>query len=111
MPKTIISPNAIEGSTFIISVTFYNELNVATVPNTAKWSLSDLSGNIINGRVDQEIAGLTSTVSIVLSGLDLALPEGVDSYRILTITATYDSILEDDLTLVDQVTFLIKNLV
>lgn len=108
---TVMSEQAIEGATFAIDITFSDEDGAAVIPKAGlKWSLTDLFGNVVNNRADITIEGPASTVTIVLSGADLALPDPDDNVRVLTIEGTYDGALGTDLPLVDEARFTIVNL-
>ena len=103
--------NAIEESTYVITASFVDEDGDAVVPNAGLvWSLTTLEGVEVNSRTDEAIAS-ASSVDIVLSGDDLALVDGKDTYLILTVEGTYDSVLGNDLPIKDSAQFLIKNLI
>jgi|WetSurMetagenome_2_1015567.scaffolds.fasta_scaffold298129_2 hypothetical protein len=110
MPVNITTPNAIEESTYIVTVAFQDEDGNSFTPNHAYWTLTDTSGTVVNSESEIEIASLGDSVEIVLSGDDLALPEGADARRILTVEGTYDSDAGTDLPFKEQATFLVKNL-
>lgn len=110
---TVITTRAIEESTFVVSVSFFDEGGDAVVPNSATWSLLDLDGNIINNRDGVTIIPLASTVSIVLSGDDLAINplDQQNQWRRLLVDAVYDSDLGLGLPLADELQFKVSNLV
>lgn len=115
MPVTIASPAAIEESTYVIDVSFFDEAGAPATPNTdLAWSLMDADGNIINSREAVAIAP-APTITIVLHGADLAVGEPAEEsdygYRYLLLTGTYDSSLGANLELREQVQFSIGNLV
>jgi len=104
---------AVEESTYVITCDFIDDEGQPVIPKTAKWTLTDESGNIINSRVDVEITSLAATVYIVLKAADLALSagfSGVSQNRVLTIESTYDSTHGPDFPLNDQVLFPVVNL-
>jgi hypothetical protein len=109
---TYLTTTAEEESTYLISAAFTDENDVAVVPDTITWTLTDADGNVINSREDVSVSSPAASVDIVLSGDDLGLQAGEtgDVVRILTIEATYDSDAGDDLPLKDKATFIIKNL-
>ena len=74
------------------------------------WSLLEPDGTVVNEREDVTVSPAES-VTIVLSGDDLAMDEAYDVERILLIEGTYDSDLGSDLPLRDQLTFTIEDLV
>ena len=70
---TVLGTLAKEESTYTITVSFFDDDDVATTPASATWTLSDLKGNIINSREDVSIGSLGTSVEIKLSGDDLAI--------------------------------------
>jgi len=110
MPITI-TDTANEKSTFALELAITDENGDPLTPNTLTWTLTDLAGNVINERAGIEIATPASTVTVVLSGDDLALPERAAPLRVVTLEGTYDSDLGNDLLLKEEVQFAIRNLV
>jgi hypothetical protein len=103
--------NAVEKSTYGITVPFVDEDGEAVTPTTAVWTLSDDRGNVINSRSDVAISPLASTVQIVLTGADLALSANDRGHRRFTVKATYNSSLGSGLALNSEVRFWIEPLV
>lgn len=100
-----------EKSTLVITATFTDEDGNSVAPNPYLfWSLTDLEGNIINGR-DSVYVAVSETIKIVLRGNDLALSADKDEYRLVTVEGTYDSALGDNLPIKKSIKFLVKNLV
>lgn len=97
---------AVEGSTFVITVSLTDEAGNAVVPKTGTWSLIDLKGNIINSRENVAISPLAASYDVVLSGDDLP----AKTLRLL-IQATYDSDKGADLNLRDEIAFNVTDLV
>jgi len=102
-----INEEAFEESTFILSVSGFDENEYSVMPKTITWSLSNISGVIINSREDV-VETPATTVYIVLSGDDLAITDDSDTVRMVTIKATYDSNLGSDLPLVEDYRFKIN---
>lgn len=105
-----LSPNAVEQSTYAITVAFTDEAGNPVTPNAgATWTLTDSNGNVIN---ELEDVGFTEddTITIVLSGADLTLVDN-DKERVLTVQCTYDSDLGNDLSFKQEVRFFIDDLV
>jgi hypothetical protein len=96
-----------ERGTKAIPVSFSYESEgeeVAYIPKTGSWSLYNVNEAIINDRENVPIAPLLSSVTIVLSGLDLdAAVDG--ELRRLVFKGTYDSALGNDLPIVKEVQF------
>jgi hypothetical protein len=108
----ITTPIAIEKSTYVITAAFTDEDGDPVVPNSGlNWTLTDLTGTVVNSRSAVTIAVPAASVSIVLSGLDLALADGKDTYRILTVEGTYNSALGSGLPIKASVQFKIQNLI
>lgn len=108
MPTTITTKKAVEGSTFILTASFFDEDEVEVTPNAGMvWTLTNGRGVVVNNREDVDVVEDTS-VDIVLQGDDLMIEDG--RYRILTLEGTYNSDLGSNLPLKDQVIFEIHNL-
>lgn len=110
MPTTITTQIPNEKATAVIVVAFTDEDGAAMTPETLTWTLTDLNGNIIHGRDAESITPNTS-VDIILSGDDLAIPNHSLLKRIITIEGTYNSSYGTGLPLKDQVIFTINDLV
>ena len=98
-----ISITANQDSTFVVVAEFFDEDGVAVTPSSpVLWELEDNSGiQVSNGSV---AAG--SSVSIVLSGTDLAVSDSEEllnnsnnARRTIIVSTTYDSSLGTDLAL------------
>lgn len=72
-----------------IEVAFTDTLGVAVTPLTASWTLSDLSGNVVNSRQSVAITPLDTAVTIKLSGADLEAAAGSAVTRELSVQGTY----------------------
>ena len=102
--------HALEKSTYVIRVAFFDEDSVAETPTAVTWTLSTSSGTVINSRLNV-VAVPASTIDILLSGLDLAFQTGeaITAARVLTINATYTSILGAGLPLKQVFNFIIDD--
>jgi hypothetical protein len=107
MPS-VLSTNAVDKSTYIVTAAFTDEDDAAVAPTTLTWTLTDDLGTVINDREDVEVESPSSSEDIVLSGDDLAVADG--SVRILTVEGTYNSDAGSGLPLKDQVRFTIEDL-
>jgi hypothetical protein len=106
-----LTPNAVERSTYPISISFTDENGDPMTPNIGlNWTLTDAEGSVINSRNAVTITP-DETVQIVLSGADLAIPDRGGRRRILTIEGTYDSSLGSGLPIKGQAKFEIEQLV
>lgn len=109
IPKLPIA--AVEQSTYFPIASFFDEDGNAEDVKTLTWTLTDISGNVINAREDVEVDSPSSVETIVLSGNDLAVFVGDRLRRVITFKATYDSDLGNDLPLTGAAEFPIVQLV
>jgi hypothetical protein len=103
---------AIDGSTYAITVSFFNEDGDPMSPHDPiTWTLTDQAGNVVNNRqgVSAAIANGQTAVTIVLHGNDLAVE--YDTIYLMLVEGTYDSDLGNNLEIRDQVEFVVKHLV
>jgi hypothetical protein len=110
MPSTLTTL-ANERSTYVITAAFTDAAGDAVVPNSITWTLTDEAWRVINSRSAVAVAVPAASISIVLSGADLALHDAKDSGgRVLTVEAEYDSTEGSGLPLNDEVRFRIAPL-
>ena len=111
---TTIVVEAKERSTVAFLGVFTDEDGDAVTPSACTWTLTDLSGDVINSRAQVAVSSLSSSVSIVLSGADLqilATEEDQElAYRYLVVEATYTSSLGAGMPLKDEIFFTVRNL-
>ena len=89
----LLSVHATEESTYIVTITFTDEDGNAVIPDTIKWTLTDLYKTVINGREDVVIAVPAASNEVLLKGEDLQiLGSGDDGARVFTVKATYTSL-------------------
>lgn len=107
----IETPEAVEGSTYPVTVSFTDENGDAVVPNAGlAWKLTDQSGTVINSRSAVAVSPAAS-VTIVLSGADLAVPAGAGVVRrLLAVSGTYNSDLGSNLAIQEEVEFQVREL-
>jgi hypothetical protein len=109
MPSIITDQKAVEGGTFALNFAFYDEASAAMTPNSLYWTLTDQQGNIVNSRDAVPITSLQTSIDIVLTGNDLAVPSGKEWFDeiklFLTLTGNYNSDLGNNLQLHDVVEF------
>ena len=105
---TVITTKATEEDTYIVIFTFTDEDGTAMTPDTCLETLTDLSGNVINS-IEARVNTPTSVLSIVYSGDDLTLSEGVGRKRLCTVTGTYESSYGSGLSYVEVAKFEIEN--
>lgn len=104
-----LNKTAQELGTFIVNASFRDEDGVATAPTTLKWTLFGRGNVVINGKEDQVIASPGASNDVLLSGLDLALADGVD--RWILFSATYSSSLGSNLPTFEVGHFQVKNVI
>lgn len=107
---TELTDRAPERGSFGVEFTFLDQDGSALTPKAGlNWTLTDVEGTVVNGRENVAITA-ASTVTVVLSGLDLAVGDGLFGFwRKLLIQGTYDSTLGTNLPLTDEVWFEIQN--
>ncbi len=89
---TILTKKPNESSTYIITLTFLDVDNVAFIPASCVWSLTDTKGTILNGRDRVSETIDTNTYDFLLSGDDLIYAVGESKgKRVFTVEGTYDS--------------------
>lgn len=111
MPTEITNVNAVEKSTFIITIAFTDDDGNSVAPATMVWSLVDTNGEVINDRDQVEITDPDNREDIVLTGDDLVITESRSQVpRWLVFEGTYNSDAGNGLYLKDQVKFYIDNL-
>ncbi len=101
---------AVEDGTYVITARFTDENSAAVVPSAITWTLLGLDGNVINSRTKVAVAVPATTISVVLSGNDLALTASDSGDRRLLVEATYTSSLGTGLPLKKEYNFSIDNL-
>jgi len=105
-----IEAHAREEGTFVVLATFTDEDDAGVVCDTLTWTLSDLDGNVLNGRSAVAITPSATTESIVLQGTDLAMVVSQTRERMLTLQWTYSSTYGTNLPQNEQATFIIDDL-
>ena len=107
---------AVEGSTLGITISFTDDDGAAETPTSANWTLTDVDGNPINSRDEVNIGSLDTSVTVTLSGDDLAITAGEtgtlygEVKRRFIVQAVYDSTLGNNLPMVDSVEFKIRDI-
>lgn len=99
----------LERSTLALVASFHDEADELITPSAIVWSLTDGDGNVLNERDELPVTPTANTITIVLSGDDLAMPAGDDGRRQVVIRAVYDGNLGDDLPITGLIEFTIRN--
>lgn len=103
MAISYLSTEAIEQSTYAVSVAFYDENGDSVTPNSGlTWSLLNRAGSVVNSRGTVSITS-AGTVTIVLYGADLDISDGYE--RSLLVQGTYSSSLGTALPLKEEARF------
>jgi hypothetical protein len=113
MANTItIDTKPAEEGTAVVTVAFTDHDGVAVSPNagTLTWTLTDGRGTVINLRTDVAITSAAS-VTIVLSGDDLAITTPTGAKRIITVEGLYNSTDGNNLPIKVQGVFTIQEFV
>lgn len=97
MPLPLNTAAAEEGALLITFSSFTDESGATVTPSAVAWTLIDVLGNVVNSR-SGVAATPGSSVQILLSGDDLALPTTLrGNKRIIELAYTYDSSLGNGL--------------
>ncbi|SPD73844.1 hypothetical protein PITCH_A2000013 [uncultured Desulfobacterium sp.] len=101
-----------EQSTGVIPCSFRDRDGSPVVPNWVRWTLTR-NGSVINEREQVDVTP-GADIEIVLSGMDLQLLTTENKKKVvkrkITVEASYDSDLGDDLSLKGDYEFQIRNL-
>lgn len=102
---------AVEQSTYIVTVEFFDSDGISVTPKIAQWTLKDEDGAVVNSRDAVDLPTPEATEYIALTGNDLALPDTAKPFRYLLVEAQYDSVTYgNDLWLREEFKFKITNL-
>ncbi len=99
-----------EKSYAVFQVVFKDENDTAITPTSINWSLTNDSGDIINGRNNVSFGVPASTINILTTGVDNTIVDG-DKTRVLTVEALVDTGLGNDLSITQELKYTIKDLV
>lgn len=89
MGRVYLSTPATEGSTFVVPFSLTSDDGTTVTPSTARWSLTDMAGDVINERSAVVIASPAVSNEIVLTGDDLAGIANDAGYRVITVSGNY----------------------
>lgn len=113
MPRPeILETIAEEQGTYVLDLAFKDEDDLPVIPTSINWTLTTLSGEVVNSRSEIDVSPPASEVNVVLSGDDLQLLVHKDSYswRLFTVKALYNSDLAPGLPINKAVRFKVRNL-
>lgn len=105
--------DAYDKSSYFITCSFFDEEGEPVQPISAKWTLTNGNGQLVNAQNANEIAEPIGTSTVVaLSGLDLvAGTSRAANTRCLTVEATYISaVTGDEMPLNKEATFRVIDL-
>lgn len=91
MSRSILSAHADENGTYHVEMTFKDEAGANMSPDTAKWTLTDVKGTVINSRSSVDIASPSYFERVTLSSNDLAIADNKDKKVVFTVYGTYTS--------------------
>jgi hypothetical protein len=106
---TVLTVEAVEGSTYVVTAAFTDEDGDLVVPNSVSWTLTESDGDVVNGRQDVSETP-ASSVDILLQGDDLLAKPAGGGYLLMTVTADYDSALGSGLPLIGQARIVVVEL-
>lgn len=110
MARPKLTVEAVERSTYVVTLSFTDEDANAAAPDELKWTLTTLSGVVVNGRADV-IVTPAATVTIVLKGDDLQILDWQDDgKRLLTVEGTYTSDAGTGLPINEEYEFTVRPL-
>lgn len=111
MARTKLAIEAVEKSTYVLTLTFTDAEGASVSPSAVTWTLTDVAGVVINARADVVVTP-SGSVTIVLSGDDLALQAGERNaaMRLITLKAIYSSTEGAGLPLHDEYEFKLRGL-
>lgn len=100
-----------EESTAVVTMAFTDAADDAVIPSSINWSLLTCPGAVVNSRDEVVIGSPAASVSVTLSGDDLAMVSGADSNRAFVIKAVYSSTEGSNLPLNAQLIFSIAAII
>jgi hypothetical protein len=110
MARQTLSDEAVEKSTYVITLTCTDAAGAAVTPTSGTWTLTTLDGTVVNSRTAVALTP-ASTMDVVLSNADLALLNAYDTgERLLTAQFVYSSDEGSNLTLKEECYFQIRAL-
>jgi len=88
----ILTGRADEQSSVGMKIVIVDGNGDALTPTAATWTLTDLSGTVINSREDVAIAALASEMTVLMTGNDLQILDQSKQLemRLFTFEGTYD---------------------
>lgn len=112
MPTHLTEP-AYEEGTYVISFSLTDEDGDPCTPVSLNWTLTDITGTVINNRDAVAIDPPVASGDILLKGDDLALGSSEPHYgwRLLTLSGTYNSDLGSGLPILEEIWFRVTDLV
>ena len=91
-----------------IVVAFTDDDDIAVTPTTITWTLTDISGSIINSRENVNVATPAAEIDVVLEGADVDYDDGEE--RVLTLKVVGNVNAGNSKTWYDEVRFQIEDL-
>jgi len=105
-----ITVHAREENSYTVVCTFTDEDDNGCVPNTLTWTLTDMDGNIINGRDAVSESPTATAENILLGPTDTTIIAGKTNERLFLAEWTYASDYGTGLYGKEQAIFVIDNL-
>ena len=105
-----ITVHAREENSYTVVCTFTDEDTNGCVPNTLAWTLTDMDGNVINGRDAVSVTPSATAENILLTPTDTTIISGQNNKRLFLAEWTYDSDYGTGLTSKKDAIIVIDNL-
>ncbi|MDX9804088.1 MAG: hypothetical protein RBS96_08795 [Dehalococcoidales bacterium] len=111
MALSVLALPAKEKSTYVVLCSFTDENGDPKVPDSMSYTLTDVEGNVINGKQNVAMTPLAEEMAIVLTGDDLAVFGAASVTRVVTVEGTYNSATYGNgLALRDSIKITVDNL-
>ena len=108
---TRLTTLANEKGVYVVKVDFADEDGNGVTPDSIKYTLTDVKGNIINSLSSVAFAAPATSVNIELSSDDLAVPNRRQTRRKLLIHAVADLQIGNNRDIYDEAEFEIANFI
>ena len=105
-----IEVHAREENSYTVVCTFTDEDDSGCVPNTLTWTLTDMDGNVLNGRDAVSVSPSATAENILLAPTDTTIISGQNNKRLFLVEWTYDSDYGTGLYGKEQAIFVIDDL-
>ena len=105
-----ITKHAREENSYTVSMQFSDEDGTTCTCETLTWTLTDMDGNIINGRDGVSVTPSATTETVTLTPSDTTIVSGQNNERLFLAEWTYNSDYGTGLTGKEQAIFIVNEL-